>query len=740
MQLVAQMTLDEKIAQLSCVVRVPDAPWLKEAPPADAAAQLVRRNPHGVGQVGRPSHHLEPAAAARLTNEIQQALATRTRLGIAALFNEEGVHGHTAKGSTMFPSAIALASTWDAELIETVFAAVAREVRARGSNYVYAPVLDLASDPRWGRFEETFGEDPHLASMLGLAAVRGLQGDSWRIPEDRVLACAKHFAGHGSPEAGMNSAPLHAGERELREHHLAPFAAVVGEGQVGALMAAYHEIDGIPCHINSWLLTDVLRGEWGFKGMVSSDGFGVPQLVDVHHVAADVEQAGRLALAAGVDCEVPEPHCFSTLADQVRSGLLDIELVDRAVIRVLRAKQRLGLLEATPQVDADRAAEVANCPEHRALAHRAAIRSVTLLTNTNSLLPLDPDALAGIAVIGPNAADLHLGGYSREDGLGVSVLEGIRQRFGADRVDYAEGCRISEGRAGSTEWWVDEVYPSPAGEQAARIAEARAVAQRNDLAILVIGGSEATAREGWATYHLGDRISLSLPGEQRALLEAVTDTDTPTIAVVMGGRPLDLTEVAKRCRAVLQIWYQGQEGGHAVAAILAGDANPSGKLPVTFPGSVGRVPVTHRDKPSKSRGYLFVDREPLFPFGHGLSYTEFTYADPVVTPATIGPAETTTASVAVTNTGSRSGVEIVQCYLHDRVASVTRPIQWLCGFTPIHLEPGETRTVSFEIGAEALSLLDKAMNRTVEPGTFEVRIGGSSAHCRRAELIVVERH
>lgn len=735
-ELLREMTLEEKVAQLSCIVRVPEASWLHDAPPAAAAAELLRRNPHGVGQIGRPSQHLSPSAAARLTNSIQQTLANGTRLGIPALFNEEGVHGHVAAGSTVFPTAIALASTWDRDLIEAIFAAVASEVRARGSNYVYAPVLDVATDPRWGRFEETFGEDPYLVAELGVAAVRGLQGDKWDIPEDRVLACAKHFAGHGSPEAGMNAAPLHAGEREIREQHLAPFAAAVDEGQVGAVMAAYHEIDGIPCHINSWLLTDILRSEWGFEGMVSSDGFGVPQLVDVHRVAADGEQAARMALTAGVDCEVPEPRCYGSLAKQVRSGLVAERLIDRALARVLSAKQRLGLLDKTPRVDADRAAEIVNCREHRELALQAAIRSVTLLTNPDSLLPLDTAAYRRIAVIGPNAADLHLGGYSREEGPGVSVLDGIQARFGAEKVEYAEGCRISEGPAGAAEWWADEIFPSPAGEQPQRIATARRVAERCDLAILVIGGNEATAREGWADSHLGDRTSLALPGEQNRLLAAITDTGTPTIAVVTGGRPLNLTEVVARCSAVLQIWYQGQEGGHALAAILAGDTNPSGKLPATIPGEVGRVPSTYRDKPSKGRGYLLAERDPLFPFGHGLSYTEFSYTAPQLMPASIASGETTIASAHVTNQGNREGIEIVQCYVHDPVASVTRPAQSLCGFAPVSLAPGETKEVTFPIGPQALSLLDADMNRIVERGTFEVRIGTSSADYRRTELMV----
>ncbi|MDX2466123.1 MAG: glycoside hydrolase family 3 N-terminal domain-containing protein, partial [Acidimicrobiia bacterium] len=288
-RLIETMTLDEKVAQLSCVARTPETPWLIEGPPGEAAAELVRRHPDGIGQLGRPSQQLEPAAAAHLTNAVQTRLATETRLGIPALFNEEGVHGHMAVGSTMYPVAIALAATWDTALIEEVFTAIAREVRARGSNYVYAPVLDIARDARWGRVEETFGEDPHLVSAMGIAAVSGLQGTKWEIPDDRVLACAKHFAGHGAPEAGMNAAPLHAGERELREEHLAPFAAVVEATHLGAVMAAYHDIDGIPCHVNPWLLTDILRTEWGFEGIVSSDGFGIPQLVEEHHVATDVE-------------------------------------------------------------------------------------------------------------------------------------------------------------------------------------------------------------------------------------------------------------------------------------------------------------------------------------------------------------------------------------------------------------------------------------------------------------------
>ena len=729
------MTLDEKVAQLSCVARTPEAPWLLDASPSDAAAELVRRHPDGIGQLGRPSQRLDPKAAADLANAVQQALTTETRLGIRALLNEEGVHGHMAVGATMYPAAIALAATWDVNLIERVFTAIAREVRARGSNYVYAPVLDVASDPRWGRFEETFGEDPYLVSAMGVAAIRGLQGTAWQIPSDRVLACAKHFAGHGAPEAGMNAAPLRAGERQLREDHLAPFAAVVERTDLGALMAAYHEIDGVPCHANPWLLTDVLRTEWGFEGLVSSDGFGVPQLIDEHRVASDPEEAARLAITAGVDCEVPEGRCFATLANQVRSGDVAIAFIDRAVARVLTAKQRLGLLNDVPPVHVS-PADIVNNPHHRKLALEAARRSVTLLKNDDSLLPLHPDRLSRVAVIGPNAAALHLGGYAREGRPGVSVLEGIRARLGADKVEHTEGCRISEGPAGAAEWWADEVEMAKAEDQEGSIAVAAKLARAADVAILVVGGNEATAREGWAGDHLGDRASLSLPGEQSSLVKAVTATGTPTVAVVMGGRPLDLTLLAERCDALLQIWYPGQEGGQAVAEVLCGDVNPSGRLPMTIPGHVGLVPTTYRDKPSKRRGYLFESPGPLFPFGYGLSFTTFDYSTPVAAPAVIGIGESTLVSIAVTNTGHRAGTEVVQCYVWDRVASVTRPLQTLCGFAPIQLEPGETTTVGFEIGPAALSLLDHGMKRVVEPGIFELRLGGSSASWVATELTV----
>lgn len=724
--LLDRMSLEEKVAQLGCVARVPEASWLLGHDGLVDADELFARQLHGVGQIGRPSQKLTPYEAARFTNSVQQALATGTTHGIGALFNEEGVHGHMAVGGTSYPSAIALASTWDPDLVERVYQSVAREVRARGSNYVYAPVLDLARDARWGRVEETFGEDPYLVGRIGVAAVRGLQGGEWTIPSDRVLACVKHFAGHGTPEAGINAAPLHAGEREFREEHLAPFAMVLTEAPPGAVMAAYHEVDGIPCHASSWLLQDVLRDELAFAGMVSSDGFGVPQLVSEHRVAGDRSTAARIALESGIDCEVPEMLCFESLVEQVREGSVAVEVVERAAGNVLAAKERLGLLEGPVQVDPALAEEVVNRKAHRRLALEAARRSAVLLTNDRDTLPLDRGAVSRLAVIGPNARGLHLGGYTEDPGVGVTLLDGLRQAA-LGEVTHADGYRITEGPLGPEAWWIDHVELYDRNTQEALIEEAVDIASNADVAVVVLGGNEGTAREGWASEHLGDRDSLEPLGSQLELLEALKQTDVPLVGVVMGGRPLDLRAVVERCSAVLQIWYPGQEGGTALGEIIFGDVVPSGRMTVTLPGSVGQIPVHARRKPSSGRGYLFAESEPLFPLGHGLSYTSFEYGDLTVEPSVIAPEGETTVTVDVCNTGDRSGAEVVQCYVHDCVASITRPLRSLRGFQRVEIEPGEVKTVAFSIGPGDLALVDREMKWVVEPGVFEVYVGDSSA-------------
>jgi beta-glucosidase len=737
--LLGRMTVAEKVAQLHRTFWEEldflgeDASFLDAEGNLSSARAAIQLE-HGICGMGRPSLRRTPRQAAVLTNAIQRFLLENTRLGIPAFFNEEALHGLMAFRATSFPQAIALASTWNPALVEQIFTAAALETRTRGSNYVFTPVLDLAREPRWGRTEETYGEDPYLVSRMGAAAVCGLQGRGPAIDKKHVIATAKHYAAHGQPEGGTNSAPVNISERILREQFLLPFQAAVVEAGAGSVMASYNEIDGIPAHVNTWLLQKVLRQEWGFQGFVTSDGGGVNDLINLHHVAADEAEAARKALEAGIDIELG--RCFATLIEQVQAGRIAEATLDAAVRRVLRAKFMLGLFD-DPYVDPDEAERVNNSPAHRDLALQAARQAIVLLKDEGGLLPLDRSQLKTLAVIGPNAADLHLGGYSYDPGQGVTILDGIKAKVGDTvQVLYAEGCRINEGVRDWRAWWVDEVIPPDPAEDAARITEAVRVARSADIALLVLGENEATCREGWSQDHLGDRDTLALPGNQDALVRAVLETGTPVVVLLINGRPLSIPEIVERVPAVLEAWYLGQEGGTAVAEVLFGDVNPSGKLPITFPRTVGQLPAYHYQKPSAKRGFLFSDSTPLFPFGHGLSYTTFGYQNLRVEPRQIGVGGKAQVSVEVTNTGQRAGDEVVQLYLRDRISSVTRPIRELKGFTRISLQPGETRSVTFTLTPDDLSFLDVHMQRVVEPGLFDVMVGGSSAQLESVTLEV----
>lgn len=732
--LLARMTLEEKVAQVHCFGRAIEMTGVLFDEDGTLNMQkMAALFGKGICQLGRLSHQRRPRPAAELTNAIQRFLWQETRLGIPALFNEEGLHGLMAAGSTSFPQAIALASTWDVDLVERVYGAVAREARSRGSNYIYTPVLDLARDPRWGRVEETFGEDPYLVARLGVAAVLGLQGHSLPINKEHVIAAAKHFAVHGQPEGGTNAAPGNFSERVIRSEFLLPFQAAVQEANVQVIMASYNEIDGIPAHANAWLLGQVLREEWGFQGFVTSDGIGVHQLITIHHAAADESQAASMAIQAGVDCEVPYGLCYPTLVEQVRSGRVAESTLDQAVRRMLRAKFVLGLFDELPQVDPDEAERVNNCIEHRSLALEAARKSIVLLKNQDYLLPLDPGSLRSIAVIGPNAADLHLGGYPDDPGRGVTILEGIRQAVGDHaRVGYALGCRITAGAQDWRGWMEDEVSPSDPAEDDDRIAEAVELARQSDVAVLVIGENEATCREAWWFNHLGDRDSLDLLGRQEELVRAVLATGKPVVVVLINGRPLAINWIAENVLAILECWFLGQEGGTALAEVLFGEVNPSGKLPVTFPRNIGQLPVYYYRKPSAKRGYLFSSSAPLYPFGFGLSYTTFAYGGLRLSPnhitdRALKAGEKVSVQVEVTNTGDRAGDEIIQLYIRDQVSSITRPVQELKDFCRIYLTPGERRVVTFELTFEKLASLGLDMRPWLEPGLFDVMVGGSSA-------------
>lgn len=734
--LLGRMTLEEKVAQTHALWQQKQLIMDEQGEFSPAKAESVLKN--GMGEITRASEKKGPRENAVFCNAIQKYLKEHTRLGIPAIVHEESLHGFAAPGATSFPQAIALASTWDVSLVEKIFGVAAEEIRSRGGQQALTPVLDVARDPRWGRAEETYGEDPYLASRMGVACVRGFQGEGPAIDDKHIIATVKHFAAHGQPEGGRNIAPADYSLRTIREVFLPSFQAALAEAGAMSVMPSYNEIDGVPSHANRWLLGDVLRKEWDFEGFTVSDYFGIQQLETAHHVAASKQDAARLALEAGVDIELPDIDAYGTLAEQVRAGRISEATLDKSVARILRAKFLLGLFE-NPYVDPEQAARVNNSPDHRELARQAAREALILLKNENHLLPLDRSKIKSIAVIGPNAAVCHLGGYSDNPGPTVSVLEGIKQKAGsAIKVSYAEGCKITLNDT-VLGWNEDKVELPSAVDDDKEIAEAVRVAKASDMALVVVGGNEQTSREAWADTHLGDRDSLELIGRQNDLVKAVLATGKPVAVLLINGRPLSVNYIAEHIPAILEGWYLGEETGTAVADVLFGDYNPAGRLPITVPRSVGQIPAFYNHKPSSERPYLFSMPGPLYPFGYGLSYTTFKYGDPQLSPARIGTAGKTIASVDVTNTGAMAGDEVVQMYIRDEVSSITRPVKELKGFERIYLKPGETKTVHFALTPKELSFLDLHMQRVVEPGVFDVMVGPNSVDLKTVKLEVVGR-
>jgi beta-glucosidase len=743
--LLSRMTLEEKIAQLtSAMDRMvngsdPKSSLVDEKGvfQPDRAAALIK---NGIGQISRPSGMRGPRENAEYANTIQKWLKENTRLGIPAVFHEECLHGEAAMKGTSFPQVIALASTWDPSIVQSVFSAAAEEVRARGSHQCLTPVLDLARDPRWGRTEETYGEDPYLGSRIGVAAVKGFQGAGPFIDKAHVIATAKHFAVHGQPEGGANTAPGNYSERIIREYFLKPFEAAVREGGIQSVMASYNEIDGVPSHGNRFLLDNILRQEWGFDGVVVSDYFGIRQLRSKHHVVATNEEAAKLALESGVDIELPYIEVNNLLLDLVKQGKLAESYVDRAAARVLRSKFITGLFD-DPYVDPDFAERVTNSSAHQHIALEAARKAIILLKNEGHLLPLNRANYKRIAVIGPNAAEAHLGGYSGWPGRATSILEGIKQKVGTSaEVMYSVGCKITETGSGNETMptFEDKLTLSDPTLNAKRIREAVAVAEKSDVVILALGGNEQTSREAWEN-HLGDRSSLDLLGNQDDLVKAILALHKPTIVFLIHGRPNSINYIAENVPAILEGWYLGQETGIAVADVLFGDFNPGGKLPLSVPRSVGQLPVYYNQKPSARLQYMDATAQPLYPFGWGLSYSTFKYGSVSVSPDSVGTEGKTKVTVDVTNTGNVKGDEVVQLYLRDEVSSVTRPVKELKGFRRVTLEPGETRKVEFTLGPDELSFLNRDMRRVVEPGTFKIMAGGNSVDLIETTLTVVDK-
>jgi beta-glucosidase len=729
--LLARMTLEEKVAQMLCIWQQKPQTLVDDKGEFDAAkAKAHFAHGHGLGQVGRPSDAGGGRTArqmADLTNAIQRFFMENSRLGIPVIFHEECLHGHAAPEGTSFPQPIGLGATFDPDLVERLYTMTAAEARARGTHQALTPVVDVAREPRWGRVEETFGEDPYLVARMGVSAVRGFQGDAAFKDKTRVIATMKHFAAHGQPESGNNCAPANVSLRILRDVFLSTFKAAIQEGGALSVMPSYNEIDGVPSHANRWLLEDVLRKEWGFSGFTVSDYFAIRELNERpelygHHLAADRKGAAALAVRAGVDIELPDPDCYPFLVELVREGTIPESVIDARVRPMLEAKFRLRLFE-DPYVDPAHAERLVREPASRTLALEAARKTITLLKNDGGVLPLDPGKVRKVAVIGPNADRVMLGGYSGVPLHSSTVLQSVRERVPKGvEVLHHEGCKITIGGS----WQQDEVTPGDPAEDRRMIAEAVKVAAEAEVVVLCIGDNEQTSREAWMGNHLGDRPSLDLVGRQDELIDAIAATGKPMVAVLFSGRPASIRNLAEKAASILEVWYLGQESGPAIAEALFGDLNPGGKLPITLPRSAGHVPAYYNYKPSARRGYLFESADPLFAFGHGLSYTTFAFKNVRLEKAEIRVSESTRVLVDVTNTGTRRGDEVVQLYVRDLVSSVTRPVKELKGFRRLTLDPGQTQTVALDVTPDLLAFYDIDLSFRVEPGEFRLMVGSSS--------------
>lgn len=739
--LLGRMTLEEKVAQLETV-------WEKRKLLETDSGEFTNEHAKeflnlGIGEIARPAENKKAPnktalQTALFTNAIQKWVIENTRLGIPVLFHEEALHGHVGRNSTSFPQAIGLASTWDPEMLTQIYSVTAQEVRVRGAHQALAPILDVARDPRWGRIEETMGEDPYLIANMGVAAIKGFQGSDNGVTKNHVIATLKHLAGHGEPTGGLNTAPAPVGERGLRETFLFPFEAVVKLSHPRSVMASYNEIDGVPSHSNGKMLNGILRGEWGFDGLLVSDYYAINELVNRHNLAENRKEAALIAFKAGVDVETPDADSYPYLIDWVKEGKLTTAQIDTAVARVLREKFIMGLFE-NPYVETKGVDEFVGNNKHRILAQQAAEKTIVLLKNDNNILPLDVKKLKSIAVIGPHVNETLIGGYSDVPKQTISVLQGIKEYVGSKvQVNYAQGTlitldkwaadadSIAANSRSKQRWNADKVELATPADTKGMIEEAVAAAQKSDVALVVVGDNEATSREGWAESHLGDRTDLNLVGQQQELVDAVLATGKPTIVLLNNGRPLSITKIAATAPAILEGWYLGQETGRAVARVLFGDVNPSGKLPVSIARSVGHLPVYYNYKPAAKRGYEFTETTPLYPFGFGLSYTKFAYSDFSINKSEAKVGDLVDISVKVTNTGVRAGDEIVQLYIHDAVASLTRPVKELKGFKRISLKAKESAVVTFSLAVNQLGFYNTDMKYVVEPGKFEVMVGSSS--------------
>ncbi|MDQ1296336.1 MAG: beta-glucosidase, partial [Bacteroidota bacterium] len=723
--LLSRMTLEEKIGQMNmpCVYEEGLGKDVKSK--IDGCLRFTRGTKEpGIGPGGGfftlPNNLLfeGPRQQAEFMNDLQRVAIEETRLQIPLLMTEEGTHGLMCTGGTVFPEGLGIGSTWNMDLVKDIYTTVAREARAIGIHQLFTLVIEPNRDPRLGRNEEGYSEDPYLCSRIAESIVDGAQGNDISAP-DKVVAGLCHYPGQSQPVSGLERGAMEISERTLREVFLPPWVAGIKKKGALGVMATYPAIDGVPTHGSEKILTKILREELGFEGLVLSEGGGITTLV-YEHVVSTQKEAGALALKSGIDVGISYEEAFMMpMIENVREGKVNMEMIDRSVRRILRQKLRLGLFENT-FVDPDHAVKVSHTKEHQVLALQAAREGIVLLKNEKNLLPLKKD-IKSIAVIGPNADDRlnQLGDYiprviPQEI---ATVLKGIKNKVSEKtKITYVKGCNVI-------------------GNELNEISKAQKAARKADIAIVVVGENERKAPRGTGTNGEGKDIStLDLTGLQEDLVRAVFETGTPIIVILINGRPLSTRWIAENIPAVVEAWNPGEQGGNAIADILFGDYNPSGRLPVTIPRNVGQLPAYYNFMPSKAHrleeGYVDISQTPLFEFGYGLSYTSFGYSNLKILPEENGPEGDFLITLDVTNTGQRTGAEVVQLYIHDIISSVSTPVKELQGFSKVILKPGEKKKIEFKLKPEQLSLLNQDMKWAVEPGNFKVMIGSSSEDIR----------
>ena len=734
--LLLRMTLAEKIDQLS----MKSLNQLKLDEKGEVTEESLEKLFGGQSIGCLESPFVEHEKIAKFSEAADLYLRKHTRLGIPAIQIAECLHGQMALGATIFPQAIGQGSTWNPNLIYRMAEIIAKEASLAGVDQALSPLFDLGRDARYGRIEECYGEDAYLVSKMGVAFVTGMQGDSevtkTEIPENRLMCTAKHFVGCGIPQSGIFIAPAVVGEHELRSLHFKPFEDAIKKANIYSIMPGYHEVNGVPVHGSQWLLTDILRKEWGFEGYVFSDYTAINMMQNFHRVSDNKKETARRAITAGVDLEAPGRSVYGELKTLVESGEMDESVVDTAVRRILLAKFKAGMFDRPFKVSKKREEQI-HTPEYIAHARKMAEESIVLLKNEDQLLPLDKNKIKSIAVIGPNADQVQFGDYTvtKSNDYGVTLLQGIQQLVGDEvEINYARGCGITDLDKSGFE-------------------EAIAVAKNSEVVVLAIGGTSLIySGVGWGDEKLDkhntcgegmDRASLNPPGVQQELIRAIQATGKPVVLVMIHGRPYSIEWEKEHIPAIIEGWYPGEQGGHAVADILFGKVNPSGKLPVSVPRSAGHIPTVYDYKPSgrglyrrrgtpedPGRDYVFSSPDPLFCFGHGLSYTDFEYSDLIIKTKEVKDGQPVELSVKVKNSGDRAGKEVVQLYLRDKISSVTTPVKQLKGFSKIELQPGESKLVEFSVDFEELSLWNQEMEKVVEPGSFEIQIGSSSDDIR----------